>query len=83
MASPVDGPGARGPNDDYFARPFDNNGSYRHYKLTVDGDRWNVIGERERASISFRDDRTQTLVWEWKPADTWLPLCDRTAARTD
>lgn len=68
----------------YFARTFENHGFYRHYELTVDGDRWTVIGEHERATITFGDDdRTQTIVWEWKPDDRWLPLCDRTATRTD
>ncbi len=29
------------------------------------------------------DGRTQEIAWEWKPAGTWLPLCDRTAHRID
>jgi hypothetical protein len=68
----------------YFARSFENHGFYRDYDVTVDGDLWILSGEHERATSTFsNDNRTQTIVWEWKPQDSWLPLCDRTAIRTD
>lgn len=69
----------------YFARAFENHGFYRHYDVTVDGDVWRILGETERATIEFGDDDwTQAIVWEWKPAGDWLPLCDRVAdASTD
>lgn len=68
----------------YFVRSFENHGFYRHYDLTVNGDRWEISGEHERATTIFsNDNRTQTIAWEWKPEDTWLPLCDRTATRTE
>lgn len=68
----------------YFARAFENHGFYRHYDLTVKGKVWHLLGETERARIEFgEDDRTQMIVWEWKPKEKWLPLCDRTAVRTD
>lgn len=67
-----------------FARTFDNNGFYRHYPLTVDGDCWTVDGETERATIEFSEaNRRQTIHWEWKPDNQWLPLCDRVAVRED
>jgi hypothetical protein len=68
----------------YFARCFENHGYYRHYVVTRDGVTWQLSGEHERASITFSDnDRTQTIVWEWRPQGKWLPLCERIATRED
>ena len=68
----------------YFARTFENHGFYRHYDVTVNGRVWTISGETERATIEFStDNRTQTIVWEWKREGKWLPLCDRVAVRTD
>ena len=67
---------------EYFARNFENHGFYRKYDVTVDDRAWSIRGATERAQIEFSEDgRTQTIVWEWKPRDRWLPLCDRTARR--
>ena len=66
----------------YFARSFENQGFYRHYDVSVDGRRWTLTGDTDRAVIDFSaDGRTQTIAWEWRPRDRWLPLCDRTALR--
>jgi hypothetical protein len=66
----------------YFARTIENHGFARDYALTVDGHTWTLTGNHERAAIaSSEDGRTQEIFWEWKPAETWLPLCDRTAHR--
>lgn len=68
----------------YFARTFENHGFYRHYDVSLEGNVWTFSGEYERARIEFSgDNRTQLIVWEWKPNDQWLPLCDRTATRLD
>lgn len=68
----------------YFARSFENHGFYRHYEVTVNDKVWTFTGEHERARIEFSaDNRKQMIVWEWKPKDKWLPLCDRTATRID
>lgn len=68
----------------YFARSFENHGFARHYDVAADGRVWTVTGERERARIEFSaDGRTQTVAWEWRPEDAWLPLCDRVAIRED
>jgi hypothetical protein len=68
----------------YFARCFENHGFYRRYDVTVDGPVWTLTGETERARIEFSaDGRTQTITWEWRPRDRWLPLCDRVARRED
>lgn len=68
----------------YFARTFENHGFYRHYDVVVDGRVWTVTGELERARIEFSEDgRTQTISWEWRPSERWLPLCDRVAHRED
>ena len=68
----------------WFARCFENHGFYRHYDVDRDGRQWTFTGERERATIDFTDDgRMQTIRWEWRPADRWLPLCDRVARRED
>jgi hypothetical protein len=68
----------------YFARCFENHGFYRHYDVSVDGRVWTLAGETERARIEFsQDGRTQTITWEWRPKDRWLPLCDRIARRED
>lgn len=68
----------------YFARTFENHGFCRDYTVTVDGDTWTFTGEHERATHTFSEDgRTQTIAWEWRPDDEWLPLCDRVARRVD
>ena len=68
----------------YFARTFENHGFYRHYDVTVEGRVWTFTGATERARVEFSaDGRTQTIVWEWKPEDRWMPLCDRVARRDD
>lgn len=66
----------------YFAQAFENHGFERRYEVSRNGDEWTLSGEHERATITFADGgRTQNIVWEWKPEDRWLPLCDRTARR--
>jgi hypothetical protein len=66
----------------YFARSFENHGFYRHYDVDVDGRVWTLTGPRERARVEFSPDGTvQSITWEWRPNDAWLPLCDRTARR--
>jgi hypothetical protein len=68
----------------YFARAFENHGFYRHYDVVVEGQTWTLTGETERARIQIgKGGRTQTITWEWKPANQWLPLCDRVARRED
>jgi hypothetical protein len=66
----------------YFARAFENHGFYRHYVVTVEGKLWTFSGKTERARIEFGDDgKQQTISWEWRPKDVWLPLCDRVATK--
>jgi len=66
----------------YFARTIENHGFARDYTMTIDGHTWTLSGEHERSTSRFSEDgRTQEISWEWKPADHWLPLCDRTAQR--
>lgn len=68
----------------YFARSFENHGFYRRYEVELDGRTWTFTGDFERARIVFSADaRQQTIAWEWRPADRWLPLCDRVAVRED
>jgi hypothetical protein len=68
----------------YFARCFENHGFYRHYEVTVAGRVWTLTGSTERARIEFSTDgRTQTIAWEFRPKDRWLPLCDRVARRVE
>ena len=70
--------------DRYFARAFENHGFYRHYDVSRTGRVWTFTGETERARIEFsEDERHQTITWEWRPNDRWLPLCDRVAVRQD
>ena len=80
-------PGDHGVDQDtgrYFVRTIENHGFYRHYDMTVAGRTWIITGAAERALIEFSPDgRTQTLTWEWRPKDRWLPLCDRVAVRED
>jgi hypothetical protein len=48
----------------------------------VAGTVWVISGKTERARIEFTDDaRRQTIAWEWRPQDAWLPLCDRVATK--
>ncbi len=66
----------------YFARTFENHGFQRCYDVTVDGRVWTFSGATERARIVFSDDgATQTITWEWRPEEGWLPLCDRIATK--
>ncbi len=68
----------------HFARTLENLGFYRHYDVLADRRVWSFSGARERAQIEFSEDgRTQTIAWEWRPKDRWLPLCDRVARRQD
>ena len=68
----------------YFARSVENHGFARDYTMTVEDQTWTLTGEHERATYAFSvDGLTQDISWEWKPGDTWLPLCDRTATRID
>lgn len=68
-----------------FVRSFENHGFSRHYELRDEGAGvWTIRGERERARIAFSPDRRrQTIAWEWRPRERWLPLCDRVATRID
>lgn len=66
----------------YFAQCFENHGFARRYDVSVDGAVWTFSGEHERARIAFSEDgRTQTIRWERKTGERWLPLCDRVATR--
>jgi hypothetical protein len=66
----------------YFAQAFENHGFMRRYDVEVDGAAWTFTGPHERCTTVFGEDgRTQTIAWEWKPKDKWLPLCDRMATR--
>lgn len=66
----------------HFAQTFENHGFERRYDVAVDGRVWTLSGERERARIEFSPDgATQTITWEWRPHDVWLPLCDRVARK--
>ena len=68
----------------HFAHCFENHGFERRYDVAVDGRVWTLTGDSERARIEFSaDGRTQTIAWEWKPKERWLPLCDRVARRED
>lgn len=67
-----------------FDHWFENHGHQRRYDINIDGRRWTFNGATERALIDFSaDGRTQRIVWEWKPRGRWLPLCERTAVRSD
>ena len=85
----VDGPfdtlSVMGWDDDagrYFARTFENHGFYRHYDVTVEGNVWTISGKTERARIEFsHDGKRQSITWEWRTKNVWLPLCDRVATK--
>ena len=67
-----------------FARCFENHGFYRDYDVVGNGRVGVLRGEMERARIEFSEDgRTQTISWEWRRSDGWLPLCDRVTRRSD
>ena len=68
----------------YFARSFENHGYSRDYAVERQGRVWTFSGDHERARIELSEDgRTQTIAWEWRPEDGWLPLCDRVATKVD
>ncbi|MAB46733.1 MAG: hypothetical protein CMN67_15100 [Sphingomonadaceae bacterium] len=73
-----------GDDGKYFSRSIENHGFYRDYDVIHEGDIWRFDGSSERATVKFEDGgRRQVWTWEWKPADTWLLLCDRIAAKID
>ena len=66
----------------YFAHSFENHGFYRRYDVAAKGRVWTLSGDTERARIELSEDgRRQTIAWEWRPKDVWLPLCDRVATK--
>ena len=66
----------------YFIHSFENHGFYRRYDMTVEGSVWTISGATERARIEFTEGgKTQLIRWEFKPAETWQPLCERIALR--
>lgn len=66
----------------HFALTFENHGFFRHYDMTAEGNVWTMSGPTERARIEFSGDgRRQTIHWEWRPQDAWLPLCERVATK--
>lgn len=68
---------------DVYAQRFENHGFERRYTVAHEAQVWTVTGEHERARMEFSDGGlVQTMTWEWKPEDSWLPLGDRVARRT-
>lgn len=66
----------------YFAQSVENHGFNRRYEVSVEGRVWTFTGHSERARIELSEDgNTQTIQWEWRPEDGWLPLCDRVAVK--
>jgi hypothetical protein len=61
----------------YSAHMVDNLGYDRIYELIDRGDGvWSLIGERERATLTFRGDRL-SVRWEHRPdGGAWMPLCE-------
>jgi hypothetical protein len=85
VAGPFDTLYILGWDDDagrYFANTFENHGYRRLYEVTRASRVWTFNGETERARIEFSENgRQQTIAWEWRPKETWLPLCDRIATK--
>lgn len=68
----------------HFARSFENHGFSREYVMAFDGRTVRLDGEHERATYTFdAAGDTQTVAWQWRRGDDWLPLCDRVAHRVD
>jgi hypothetical protein len=68
----------------FFARSFENHGFSRDYTMTFDGLAVRLDGEYERATYTFdAAGDTQTVAWQWRRGENWLPLCDRVAHRVD
>ncbi len=68
----------------FFARSFENHGFSRDYTVTFDGPTVTLDGGHERARYTFDDaGDTQTIAWQWRRGNDWLPLCDRVAHRVD
>lgn len=61
---------------------FDNGGSFRVYELNIDGNLWNIKGEKERSTIEFdKDGKTYKELWEIKQDGKWKPLCERNGTK--
>jgi len=61
----------------YRAQLADNLGYLRDYEVRADsGDVWRFLGERERATVTFKDGR-MNVRWEHRPdGGDWAPLCE-------
>ncbi len=68
----------------FLARSFENHGFSRDYTVTFDELGVRLDGENERATYTFdAAGDTQTIAWQWRRENDWLPLCDRVAHRVD
>jgi hypothetical protein len=61
----------------YRLRMADNLGYARDYEVRDEGgDVWRFLGERERATLTFKGDR-MNVRWEHRPdGGDWAPLCE-------
>lgn len=74
----------------FLARSFENHGPSRDCTMTFDGLAVRLDGEYQRSAApsmrpATRDDAgdTQTVAWQWRRGENWLPPCDRVAHRVD
>jgi hypothetical protein len=62
---------------------FDGSGWARTYDVSVDGNAWRFVGERERAEMVFTNDGdTMYVTWEQtKDGSSWTVLCEVKATK--
>jgi hypothetical protein len=63
-------------NCEFFSQNFDNMGYLRIYRMARKDQTWRLIGENERAVISFDETGNKfTEDWQIKTDSGWQPLC--------
>ena len=68
--------------DRYLLHLFDDAGNSVAYRATVEDRVWTIVGDRQRATITFSaDGGTMTQQWSVREGDAWVPLCDVRAVR--
>lgn len=67
----------------YFAHHYDSLGYVRRYQLELEGRRWTISGEEERATFVFGSDSSSYReLWELRrDGEAWRPLCVLEASR--
>jgi ketosteroid isomerase-like protein len=71
------------PKEGYSAAFYDNAGNHPRYRVSIEGSRWTLTGEAQRAVFEFsRDSETMKIHWDLRQGGgDWQAMCDLSARR--